>query len=590
MTHMALSDDQCPATLKRMLLTSDGRVKPVLHFEVDGGPDENPNHLETRLLLAEICLGGPFLNPQRRRKQASASTRESNGSCKNGVERENGCVQQSIAGMIFNTDACGDLHDEATGQLDEAKRDSMWKHHQQRYIDAVDGSPGLNGATMSAFPGSVPETCDEARVLLQRRPLFVEYIKSTTSRKRRAEINSESPMLVKHIEVLKAFLHHGETAGHYESTVRACDDPNCRLGCALAPVESMWWPDGPRLMPFPPVYRDPGRPGHYLGPQETLAKYAEKKFSRTDGIEYPSITAAAAFEKETKEAPLDPFPDDRIEHTLRQIGDASLDRNTLVTHMAHLRYVRLRALEGVRKAADTRNRNRQKREGSVAAAAAAARVPQPHPPRASIRTYLGGNGGTVGDSGGGVEAMAAQFTQDAASAVAAASQTTAAATAEGGGASSSPASDAEADAPDANADDPKAEAPNATAAASDAEADARDANADDPEAEAPNATAAAKHAAPASSGARKPKGKAKVDATAAASNDAAASPSRALVNSMKFSELAVDLRGSRARSSRASQKYARSSRCQVEKTATATASPWCILPEPSVGCRWTRRT
>jgi hypothetical protein len=252
-------------------------------------------------------------------------------------------------------------------------------------------------------------------------------------------------------------------------------------------------------MPFPPVYRDPGRPGHYLGPQETLAKYAEKKFSRTDGIEYPSITAAAAFEKETKEAPLDPFPDDRIEHTLRQIGDASLDRNTLVTHMAHLRYVRLRALEGVRKAADTRNRNRQKREGSVAAAAAAARVPQPHPPRASIRTYLGSNGGTVGDSGGGVEAMAAQFTQDAASAVAAASQTTAAATAEGGGASSSPASDAEADAPDANADDP--------------------------EAEAPNATAAAKHAAPASPGARKPKGKAKADATAAASHDAPASPS-----------------------------------------------------------------
>ena len=266
---------------------------------------------------------------------------------------------------------------------------------------------------MSAFPGSVPESCDEARVLLERRPLFVEYTKATTSRKRRAEIKSQSPMLVKHIEVLQAFLRHGETDGHYDSSARACDDPNCRLGCALAPVESMWWPDGPRLMPFPPVYRDPGRPGHYLGPHQTLTKYAEKKFSRTDGIEYPSITAAAAFEKETKEAPLDPFPDGRIEHTLRQIGDASLDRKTLVTHMAHLRYVRLRALGGVRKAAETRNRNRQKREGSAAAAAAAARVPHPHSPRTSNQTYLGGNGGTVGDSGGGVAAMAAQFTQEA---------------------------------------------------------------------------------------------------------------------------------------------------------------------------------
>ena len=37
-------------------------MPPVAHFEVDGGPDENPSHIETRFLQAELAMGGPLLD------------------------------------------------------------------------------------------------------------------------------------------------------------------------------------------------------------------------------------------------------------------------------------------------------------------------------------------------------------------------------------------------------------------------------------------------------------------------------------------------------------------------------------------------
>ena len=305
MLHMARSSESSsPASLKQIMLQQDGSVKPVAHFEVDGGPDESPRHVETRFLLAEISLGGPSLNPNHRRKQVGASTRESNGSGKNTVERDNGCILQASAGMVFNVDACGDLHDPSTGKLDESKVRSMWEHHIVRYTNAVDGAPALNGSTICAFPGATASSCDGAQVVLARRPFLVEYLSKTTSKKRRSELKKERPDLAKHIETAEAGRLHMERSGHYDTTIRACDDPNCRHGCVLAPVESLWWPDGPRLMPFPPLYNDPARPGHYLNPEEALAKYAANKYSERDAAALPSAIALKAYEKETKDAPV----------------------------------------------------------------------------------------------------------------------------------------------------------------------------------------------------------------------------------------------------------------------------------------------
>ena len=45
----------------KLLWNPDGRRKVILSLEVDGGPDENPGHAETRWLLAECMVGGPRL-------------------------------------------------------------------------------------------------------------------------------------------------------------------------------------------------------------------------------------------------------------------------------------------------------------------------------------------------------------------------------------------------------------------------------------------------------------------------------------------------------------------------------------------------
>ena len=117
---------------------------------------------------------------------------------------------------------------------------------------ALHGAPGLNGATIVGLHGSVPSSSDEAHIVLNRRPLLVEYL-TKASRKRRVEMKATYPDLVNHIEYVLAFLRHTKTADHYETTVTCCSDPHCKLGCRGAPIISSWYPDGPTVMPLPPV-------------------------------------------------------------------------------------------------------------------------------------------------------------------------------------------------------------------------------------------------------------------------------------------------------------------------------------------------
>ena len=216
MVHLARNcgdndDGQSVSSPKRLLLAEDGNVQPILHLEVDGGPDENPNHIGTRFLLADMALGGPLRREHLRRKQALSSTREPNGSCKNIVGRMNGCLQQANAGNIYSTGACDDLFDPATGALDQGKVHTMWEHHAENYRLALHGAPGLNAATIVGLHGSVPASSDEAHVVLNRRPLLVEYL-ANASRKRHVERKAIGPDLANHIESALAFLrHHGAT-------------------------------------------------------------------------------------------------------------------------------------------------------------------------------------------------------------------------------------------------------------------------------------------------------------------------------------------------------------------------------------------
>ena len=90
-------------------------------------------------------------------------------------------------------------------------------------------------------------------------------------------------------------------------------------------------------MPLPPVYQGVGRPGHYMASEETLTKYASDKYTRKDAAPLPSVLAAEIYEKATKDAPFEPFPEAELDDVVRHIRDSDIGRDQVRTYFSHLR-------------------------------------------------------------------------------------------------------------------------------------------------------------------------------------------------------------------------------------------------------------
>ena len=126
-----------------------------------------------------------------------------------------------------------------------------------------------------------------------------------------------------------------------------------------------WYPGVP-LKPFPPVYPDPDRKGQYLTGEDALMTFAAQSFKYEERPP-PSIIAARIYEKVTKTNPLEPFPDGKLSEAVDQLEDSSVTREVLKEHFKHLRYVRLRVLEGHKKAQITKARKKAERAAAAAA-------------------------------------------------------------------------------------------------------------------------------------------------------------------------------------------------------------------------------
>jgi len=75
----------------------------------------------------------------------------------------------------------------------------------------------------------------------------------------------------------------------------------------------------------------------------------------------PSQNALAIFEREMGSS-MRPFPPDKLANAAKDINDSRVTVGTLKAHFTKLRYIRLRVLEGRRKAAMTRATNKGTRE------------------------------------------------------------------------------------------------------------------------------------------------------------------------------------------------------------------------------------
>ena len=261
--------------LRPIFFTPEGKVKPKVQLEVDGGADEDPTKRETRFLQTELLMGGPLLIKEQRRAQVGASTRESNGTPKNKVERLNGEMTRASTNFhaIPSDDVVGPLRDDATGQFDHTQLEAMWKQHAEDYRNLLDRNCGLNDASLQAYHGATPKSCEEARVLLERRPKLLLWLDPTTSKKKRSELQQSDPILIAHFEKVLKMQEHTEMLTRYSSCARCCQSTSCTQ-CRDAPRVLLWYVSGPSLRPVPPAMRDQDRPGHYLKPEAVLMKYA----------------------------------------------------------------------------------------------------------------------------------------------------------------------------------------------------------------------------------------------------------------------------------------------------------------------------
>ena len=360
-------DDLRTQTLFR---TSDGGYKSIEHVECDGGPDEDPEKNEVRFLQTERAMGGPLFKLEQRRAQVGATTRSAADTPLNVVERQNGQETETISTFHAATNACGSLLDEVSGTLDQRKVEAMWCHHADRLTALLNGSTGLNDSTMLAVRGATAASCEEARIVLERRPVLVEYTKPNQSKKRKLELEQQHPTLVAHIKKVLAFQARTETRGRYTSTVNteSRDD---------YPRESVWYEGGPKLKPFPPPYLDPERPGHRMQAEMALSTFASQGYSRKDlnglDFQWPSDIAEISFERFTVSKPLQPFPADKVAAVVERIGDNSIDAKRLSGVFKHHHFVRLHRMAGARKGAETRKKNEDARRAAAAQKAAADR-------------------------------------------------------------------------------------------------------------------------------------------------------------------------------------------------------------------------
>ena len=367
--------------LNSTFFTAVGKVKPKVQLEVDGGGDENPTGRETRFLQTELLMGGPMLIEEERRTQVGSITRHAGGSSQNKVERLNGEMTLAAAGFhaIASDDVVGQLRDEATGQYLDEQLKAMWAQHAEDYRFQLDRQCGLNGSALLAFPGATVMSCDAARLLLERRPKLLLLLDPTTSKKKMAEMEVSDLVLTKHVKKVLAMQEHTETLTHYSSCVRCCSNTGCSL-CQAAPSIICWYENGPLLKPVPPALHDPDRPGHYLEPEAALQKYASMQY-RLSQVERqpPSDLALAIYEREMGKS-LEHFPEAKLTAATKEINDYRVTTDALRIYYTKLRYIRLRRLEGARKAAATRKQKKEARTGQPPIAVAAeVRVGQAQP-------------------------------------------------------------------------------------------------------------------------------------------------------------------------------------------------------------------
>ena len=264
--------------LRDIFYNSDGHIKRVQHWRVDGGGNEAINSLLNRILWTEYmerCSVDVLL----------VSHCESGGNIRELVERMQSTITQAQQGHFFPFDA-GKFADAVTGQLDPDVIEGYHIANNEKYKSVIDGAMGLHNQKLMAKESNRlvdNTTCPKCpRHFWKRAPFFYNYFHSSNAKstvKREALVDAlpdDEKHFAKEAQHLETLLRRHSKFGLSRYTFFLSRCPGGDVSCPSVKCCSAepWMCPERWCEPGPPTYSsgvifpqyDPEREGSYMKP------------------------------------------------------------------------------------------------------------------------------------------------------------------------------------------------------------------------------------------------------------------------------------------------------------------------------------
>jgi hypothetical protein len=349
---------------------ANGHKKLIDCIRVDGGGDENPDHLEQKFIWSEWHL-------EEEKLATFVSTRFSGGSYLNRVEHMNGQLTRAHANTFIPSNLLGPNKDPITGDHSEERLAANLQAAVDIYISRVNNTPYKEN-TIKLFKAS------SAGDFGERRPLLIEYLKASDKKKlelqKRYSHDQRKMGWLNHFKRVLAIqkAHEMESVKYVFSVICCfdvdCSHPLCVSNAGRKASDFKWHDNGPPLDFFPWPSVDCSRNlemctqctykcvGHFLSFSDLLEQY-ERGIRVDPGAHLPTAVIGAVFSKRKDEvnqkrktdvgASIEPLAPSEVSDLSRLLCITEDKVKYLFDHLCSVHLARRR---GAQKAAETRAR------------------------------------------------------------------------------------------------------------------------------------------------------------------------------------------------------------------------------------------
>ena len=344
-------------SLSEIFYNSDGHIKRVQHWRVDGGGNEAINSSLNRILWVEYMerTGVDCL---------LVSHCESGGNIRELVERLQACVTQAQQGHFFPFDE-ETFADPNTAKLDPDIIAGYHLANNAKYAELIDGAEGLHNCRLQAKESNRvvdEQSCPKCPPhFWERAPFFYEYFHSRnqTASKKQAVVDAlpeENKKFLKEAQHLEALLkrHMQFGMGRYSFFLSRCcgGDVNCpSVKCSSSEpwmCPDQWCDHGPPTYSSGVIYPqyDPEKEGSYMPPHQLWDAYSRGQFR--NGVEtfLPSALLKERWQAFTQSNKAKALTMSESSSVAQRIKDSYITQERVFNYFKKQRLVHLRQVAG----------------------------------------------------------------------------------------------------------------------------------------------------------------------------------------------------------------------------------------------------